>query len=43
MAGIEREFHQNARADGEDENVWEIDFSEPIEPCVIDADVVMIG
>jgi len=43
MVGIEREFHENARADGEDENVWEIDFSEPIEPCVIDADVVMIG
>jgi len=43
LAGIEREFHQNARADGEDENVWEIDFSEPIEPGVIDADVVMIG
>ena len=43
MVGIEREFHENARAGGEDENVWEIDFSEPTDPCVIDMDVVMIG
>ena len=40
MIGIEREFHENARADGEDENVWEINFSEPTDPCVIEAEVV---
>jgi hypothetical protein len=42
IVGIGREFHKNAKDDGENENMWEINFHEPIEPCVIDADVVII-
>jgi hypothetical protein len=43
MVGIEREFYECARADGESDNEWQVDFIEPTDPCVIEADILMNG
>ena len=47
MVGIERDFFQSARAEGEGRNEWRIDWMDdiqaPINPCVIDARVASRG
>ena len=39
MAGIESEFFENAAADGEPEEEWQINFRETKDPRIIEADI----